>query len=451
MFWSKSSVFTEKVHFCVLALFMSFPVIDYILRNKLPIPVLSSLWDELMLAGGLVLVSVRLIFGDTGRRTRLTKPILAMVLAGAAYLILDLTTLSINIEGFRAMFQYMFVFFVAFYLTDRPEQARDLLSVLVVIGFLMALFGIYQWIVKAPMLGRWIDATEAVRTRVFSITTSPNALGSQMAMLTPIALGLFMQEKNWAKKILWLGAAGAMAVCLVFTFSRGAWLAFAGAIALTGILYDRRILIAGVIAGIIAVIFVPAVNQRIAYLFTPEYLMKSAQSGRISRWLEAYDQMRNNPLFGVGLGHFGGAVASRHYGTFYVDNYYIKTLAEMGLVGLSLFLWLILTTLKEGYVSMKRLSSPRLRFMAAGMFAGLLAIVLHNGVENIFEIPYLNIYFWLVAGLLAALPFNSVKTATGNPTAEGGSSITATEREILANDTGEESTAAGTEGGRIHG
>ncbi len=407
MFWSKSATFSEKLNFGILALFTAFPVIDYILRNKLPIPVISSLWDDFLLTGGLILVGLRILLDGPDRRTRLTKPILALVLVGVAYTILDLTSLSINIEGFRAMFQYMFVFFIAFYLTDRPANTKGLLAIAVIIGTLMALFGIYQWMIKAPMLGRWTDAAEMVRTRVFSITTSPNALGSQMAMLLPIASGLFMQEKNWLKKVLWLGAAGAMAVCLVFTFSRGAWLALAGAIAVTGILYDRRILIAGIIAAVIAVLFIPAVNQRITYLFTPEYMMKSAQSGRISRWLEAYDQMRNNPLFGAGLGHFGGAVANRHYGTFYVDNYYIKTLAEMGLVGLTLFGWLILRTLQEGYLAMKQLASPGLKFMAAGMFVGLLAIVLHNGVENIFEIPYLNTYFWLVAGLLAALPFHA--------------------------------------------
>ncbi len=407
MLWSKNSTFAEKIYFLVLAALIAFPVIDYILRNKLPIPVISSLWDDFLLLGGLILVGLRLLSGAPQRKSRLTKPILALVLVGLAYTTLDLASLSVNIEGFRAVFQFMFVFFIAFYLIDRPENIKSLLALAVAIGTLLAFHGIYQWVSKVPMPGNWVDVTETVRTRAFSIIGSPNALGSQMAMLAPIAFGLFLQEKSWPMRLLWLGAAGTMGVCLVFTGSRGAWLAFAGAIGLIGIIYDRRIILVGIIAAVIAVLFVPAVSQRVTYLFTPEYMLKSAQSGRISRWFEAYDQMRNSPLFGTGLGHFGGAVAKRSYNSIYVDNYYLKTMAEMGLLGLTLFLWLIWQTLQEGYHAMKNLHSPCLKFMAVGMLGGLVAMLLHNTVENIFEIPYLNTYFWLVAGLLAALPFTA--------------------------------------------
>lgn len=412
MLWSKSSTLFEKFYYLILLSFIAFPVVDYLLRNVIPIPLMASLLDELLLILGLALVGLRLLFGEPGNGNPLTKTILSVMLIGIAYLVLDLTSLAINFEGFRAIFQYMFVFFIAFYLNDRPENTKKLLAVAVVIGTFFALHGIYQYVAKVPMPGRWVDAGESGATRAFSILGSPNALGSQLAMLIPIAFGLFIDEKNRLRKLLWISAVGVMGICLIFTGSRGAWLALVGVIAILGILYDRRILIAGIIIALIATLFVPYVNQRITYLFSAEYMMKSAQSGRISRWFEAYDQMRNNPLFGSGLGHFGGAVAKRHYNTIYVDNYYMKTIAEIGLLGITAFLWLILRTLKEGYSAMKR-SSTGYKFMAAGMFGGLLAIVLHNGVENIFEIPYLNMYFWLIAGLLLALPVNLSKTGGG--------------------------------------
>jgi len=408
MFWSKDSSFLEKLSFLILALFLTFPVIDYIFRSVIVFPIIAALWHNLLLLFGLFLVGLRLLFGNPARSTVMSKTILTLVLMGIAYLILDMTTLSASFEGFRAVFQYMFVFFVAFYLNDRPENTKALISLAVAITTLMALNGIYQWVFRVPMPVHWVDSAETVRTRVWSITTSPNALGSQMAMMASLAIGLFLEEKIFLRKWLWLGAAGLMTLCLIFTYSRGAWLAFAGAVAIIGILYDRRILIAGVIAAIIAVFFVPPVSDRIAYLFTPEYMAKSSADGRIGRWFAAYDQMRNSPLFGSGLGHFGGAVAARrNLSNIYVDNYYMKTMAEMGLLGFTMFIWLIFRTLKQGYSSMQALTSPRLRLMAAGILGGLLAFALHNAVENIFEIPYLNIYFWLMAGLLMALPFNA--------------------------------------------
>lgn len=407
MIWSKQSSFLEKIYFLIMAAFVAFPVIDYILRNKLPIPLLSSLWDDLLLLAGLVLVGLRLLFGSPRRHTKLSKAILALVLLGMAYLVLDLTSVSINIEGFRAIFQYMFVFFIAFYLNDRPENTRALLALAVFIGSLIAIHGIYQWVFKVPMPGNWVDAGETGGTRAFSIIGSPNALGSYMAFLIPISLGLFRQEKSWLPKLLFVLAAFLMLACLVFTGSRGAWIAFAAALGVIGIIYDRRILIAGIIAAVLAIVFVPYVHQRVTYLFSAEYMTKSSQSGRIARWFDAYDQMRNSPLFGDGMGHYGGAVAKRNYNVTYTDNYYMKTLAEMGLLGLTMFLWLMGKTLKEGYLAMKNLSSSQYKYIATGMLAGLIAVVLHNAVENIFELPFINANFWLVAGLLVALPFNT--------------------------------------------
>ena len=398
--------FREKLHFFIIALFVSFPVLDFVLRNIIPIPIISSLWDELLLAAGLGLVGLQLL-SKRRRPDVLAKPIFTLILVGLAYLTLDLTTLSINIEGFRAVFQYVFVFFIAFYLVKDPAQTKMFLGLSVIIGTILAIHGIYQWIVKTPMPAGWVDTTEVVRTRVFSIIGSPNALGSHMAFLIPISLGLLMEDKNRHRKLLWLFAAAAMTVCLVFTGSRGAWLALAGAVGILGIIYDRRILVAAIALGVVAVFFVPSVSNRIIYLFSPEYMMKSAQTGRISRWFDAYDQMRNNPLFGSGLGHYGGAVAKRNFNVTYTDNYYLKTMAEMGLLGLTVFLGVILRTLQKGYQAMKRIQAPGKKFMAAGMLVGLLALVFHNGVENIFEVPYLNAYFWLLAGLLLALPWQA--------------------------------------------
>lgn len=396
---------TDKFILFLLSLLMLYPAIDFI-RNKISIPVLGSLWDELTFLSLLAMVVISLIFNRRERTSRISGGIGLLILMGIAYTVLDLTDFGVNLEGFRAVFQYMLVFFAGFYLVRDNDDAKFLLTVVLVLGALMALYGIYQYVTGAPMPARWVNAGEALKTRAFSITTSPNVLGSQMALLTPIAIGFAAAEKSWAKRLLWFLAAGVMGLCLVFTFSRGAWLAFAGALAVISILYDRRLLIAGVAAVVLVVIFVPSVSTRITSMFTPEYLEKSAGSGRIKRWFDAYDQMRLDPLFGVGLGHHGGAVANRHFGSIYTDNYYMKTLAETGLLGLSLFLWLITTSLHQAYKAWQTLTDPRWRFMAAGIFGGLLAVALHNGVENIFETPYMNTYFWLLLGLIAAMPFN---------------------------------------------
>lgn len=397
---------TDKLILTLLSLVMLFPAVDYILRNKLPIPYLASLWHNLALLALLAFVGIKIVFKAPERRSKISGAIGVLMLAGLAYTVLNVVDFGVNLEGFRAMFQYMLFFFAGFYLLDNNEDVKFLLSLAVVLGTAMALHGIYQYATHATMPAGWVDVGEAKRTRAFSILTSPNVFGSQLAFLTSIAAGLAAAEKAWAKKLLWLAAAGILGVGLIATGSRGAWLALAGGMAVIGIVYDRRLLFAGIAAAVLIAFFVPSVSARITYLFTPEYMEKSAGSGRIKRWLDAYDQMRLEPLFGAGLGHYGGAVASRNFNVPYVDNYYMKTLAETGLLGLSLFLWLIYTSLRQSYKAWQLLTDPRWRSLAAGLFGGLMAIAFHNAVENIFEVPFLNIYFWLAMGLLAGMPYN---------------------------------------------
>jgi O-antigen ligase len=209
------------------------------------------------------------------------------------------------------------------------------------------------------------------------------------------------------RRWLWAIIAVVMLAALVFTGSRGAWLAFGGAIGLALLFLNRKLFIGFIIVAVLAALFVPQISSRFEALFNPEYLAKSSENGRIQRWIGAYDQMRMNPIFGVGLGHHGGAVADRHFGTIYVDSYYFKTLAETGMLGLGVYLWLMFVLMRNSFAIWKRASGSRQFFLYGGVFIGLLAVVLHNGVENIFEVPFMNTFFWLLAGVLLSLPFIS--------------------------------------------
>ncbi|OEH85474.1 hypothetical protein BHU72_05150 [Desulfuribacillus stibiiarsenatis] len=431
-------------------LFFSFPIVDYVLRTILRIPVVSSLWDELVLFGLLTILGWRWFIGELEsrdfHRTNVSKPLLLIVLYGIALIFFNLPYFSVGLEGFRASFQYIFAFFAAFYLLREKQTIVTMIYIIVGIGLIMGLHGVYQYIAGVPMPGHWVDAGENVRTRAFSFVGSPNVLGSYMAFCVPIAIGLALShiqsffhnrklqkhreqhtknhgdshkeyitsgKKDLGLSMLFLSIAGVMGLCLLVTFSRGALLALAVSLVVVAIIiatiYDKRTIIGVLGAGVVAIglvyVLAPTVVERLLYVFSPEYLTKSAQGGRITRWLNAFDRMRHEPFFGAGLGQYGGAVGARHFGTIYVDNYYAKTLAEMGLVGISLFLWLMSSLVKNGYQAWRSVWDSSYRFLAAGLFSGLFAVILHNGVENIFEVPFMNVLFWLTAGILLALPF----------------------------------------------
>lgn len=389
-------------HMTWLYIFCFFPIIDYVLRNIIPIPVVSSLWDE----GLLVLLTAVAVWRSLlSVRTlpSIKTPLIAFIILGLGFIVLDMKYFWVNVEGFRAIYQYMAAFLIGYYFLDSQKDMGKVIRTLLIVAAIIGAYGLLQVVLKVETPASWVDSSESITTRAFSIVQSPNILGSYMAMMSPIALGFAFMEKG-KKRLFWLIIGFLMLSALLFTYSRGAWLAFAGAVALISTLLNRKLFIGLLVITLLTALFVPPVTSRITNLFSDEYIEKSSKDGRIGRWLGAYDMMRSHPSYGLGLGHYGGAVGERNFGTIYVDSYYFKTLAEMGLVGLGILLWLMGTIVRNAYQIWREQKGEKF-YMYAGLLTGILAVVLHNAVENIFEVPFMNTFFWLIVGMMLSFPY----------------------------------------------
>ena len=143
--------------------------------------------------------------------------------------------------------------------------------------------------------------------------------------------------------IIGICATGMMCLSCIFTFSKGAWGGLAVAVVIFAIFLDRRLIALMGVAGVGALLAIPSIANRITYLFTADYLAASRRAGRVIRWSKGLKLLQeSNPVLGFGLGRFGGAVAmqnkvieeTKDFSYFYMDNYYLKTLVEMGYLGL---------------------------------------------------------------------------------------------------------------------
>ena len=282
----------------------------------------------------------------------------------------------------------------------------------------VAAHGIYQYIVAAPMPSSWVASTEeSVRTRVYSITGSPNIMGSLLVLFAPMVAGIAYYSKKMWIKVLAICATGMMCLCCIFTFSKGAWGGLVVAIIVFAIFLDRRLIALMGVAGTAALIAIPSIATRITYLFTSDYVETSQRAGRMVRWATGLELLQeNNPWLGFGLGRFGGAVAMQNqvieetdgFSYFYMDNYYLKTLVEMGYIGLFFFilllvgmvLWCLRSIGRSGYTQ-----TDRTRVLAVSMFAGMCGVLMHCYFENIFEVPYMMAYFWSMAAAILYLGY----------------------------------------------
>ncbi len=386
----------------ILALFV---FINFIMRKFAGSTLLGSVWDELLLLGCLVLWGYKVVVNRKEQKykwTPLDVPLFLFIGLGITHVSLNSLDLHIGIEGLRAVVQYMFWYFLVIQLLHTREGAKKLFIGLVLVGTALGTHGVYQYVTGAEMLGNWVDSTETIRTRAYSIVYSPNVLGSVMTLFAPMALSLFFVEKDLIKKIFYLGSTFIMSLCLLVTFSRGAWLGFGVAIVFFFLMKDKRFIIPVFIGGLLIYLFVPSISNRILYMLSPAYWERSAEGGRLYRWLEGWEALKeSNIWWGLGLGRYGGAVAMNNkLSPFYMDNYYMKTLVEMGFVGLGLLFFLLYQVFIWGYRTVRLIPDRHDCTLVQGALAGLLGVMIHNFGENIFEVPTMVTYFWIVAAFI---------------------------------------------------
>lgn len=402
--------------------------LDYLLRSVLQLGLLASVWDE-----GLMLAAFAYVLWHTAMRR---APIQSRGTPVDGYLLLFIGVgfflmcavspyPSIAVDGYRAVVQYLFWFFLVTRLIEDDRDFAIFYGALVAMAVIIGLHGIYQYIIAAPIPAGWVSQTEqSVRTRVYSITGSPNIMGSLLVLFAPMVAGIAYYSRRMWVKVLAVCATGMMCLSCIFTFSKGAWGGLAVAVLVFAAFLDRRLIALMGAAGAGALLAIPSIANRITYLFTADYVEASQRAGRMVRWETGLNLLHeSNPWLGFGLGRFGGAVAMQNkiieetdvFEYFYMDNYYLKTLVEMGYIGLIFFiillLGLVLWCLRA--IGRTRLTGDdRTRVLAVSMFAGLMGVLTHCYFENIFEVPYMMAYFWSMAAAVLYLGYFRKKRQT---------------------------------------
>ena len=197
---------------------------DYFFRNIAKLAMVASVWDEFLMLAAFCYLLYRRASSGLPKLCRVT-PIDGYLLLffGIGFFLMCVISPypAVAFAGYRAVVEYMLWFFLMIRLVENDGDFMTFYYTLVLLGIFMALHGVYQYIVAAPIPAGWVSKTETgVRTRVFSIVGSPNILGSFFVLTAPMAAALAYYFKDIRLKITAWCAVCVMCFSLLFTFSR---------------------------------------------------------------------------------------------------------------------------------------------------------------------------------------------------------------------------------------
>lgn len=250
-------------------------------------------------------------------------------------------------------------------------------------GMLSSLFAVYQYI-SGNVDTMWLDTQSFsnIAGRAVSFFENPNMLGEYAMMLLPIAVALLLSAKKGRERGAWICVALATALCLVFTWARGAWLGALAAFFVFAVLYSKKT-IPFMLLCLLLVPFLPVILPESVVLRMTSIgdMSDSSTSYRFFIYKSALDMISDFFLTGIGAGSksFSSVYVSYSYSGIesapHSHNLFFQLIIELGVLGLIVFLAAMVVYIQSTVTAIKKEKDTYLRGLqlacACGAFASL--------------------------------------------------------------------------------
>lgn len=268
--------------------------------------------------------------------------------------------------------------------------------------------GVLQFLLGKSEL-RWVDLARFsdIGGRVTSFFGNPNVLAVYLLLTVPLALNLVIG----LDASLFQRALGAFALvfgllCLLWTWSRGAWLGMLLAILLFLILYSKESMALSMILAVPAGVSVGFLPRAIRNRFSSIGMLgESSIRYRLYTWRGVLRMLAEHP-FGVGIGE--GAF-SRAYASYAVSgtetvmhahNLLLRVACELGCAGVLTLFGFLLCLLLCAVSKFHRLRVGRDRLLTLSCFCALSGVLVMGLFDDIWYHFGLMALFFMVCALL---------------------------------------------------
>jgi O-antigen ligase len=265
-----------------------------------------------------------------------------------------------------------------------PSDTRKIFASATLAGVIVSVYGIAQHF-GFEFLGWNISETArniALKHRSFATLASPSFLGLYLAMLIPLAFSGSV-DAHGRVRAFWYVSIGLITICLIFTYSRAAWLGAVGGLIVwlaffkqknkgQGLFdwlkntfqYSKWALSVFILSVIIGVLLAPTGGRPSAIdraLSIADSEVGSTQV-RFKLWHSALNMITDRPILGWGSGTFryilpryaSSGMTEFERQNVSAHNDFLDRASQTGLLSLAIYLWLLVSI-----VFLRKTSSDR--------------------------------------------------------------------------------------------
>ena len=285
---------------------------------------------------------------------------------------------------------------LCWFLTSRTLNSKKEFKVLlsiVIVGFIAAVFYFYRDL-QFMDLSHFSYTVRSKMTGLF-VYLGPNHYAAFFTHFLFILIGLALFARSVFVKIIFYVVILVTGYCILFTFSRGAYAALVLGLFFVGVIKDKRILIFLVVIFLAWNVLLPeSVIERITMTQNEEGELENSAAIRVELWEIALGMFKSSPVFGNGFNSFSGK------GFHDAHNFYMKMLAELGLMGLFPFLFLLQQSFVQGWRLYRKAKDWMLKGLGLGFSACVLALAVTNMFGDRWSYVSMGSYFWVFLGII---------------------------------------------------
>jgi O-antigen ligase len=233
----------------------------------------------------------------------------------------------------------------------------------------------------------------------------PNTFGGYLLFISCLAIGLLLQNIPHGRRLALVGLVALIFAPFIYTLSRASYMAIIFSFLVFVIMSKRKLVLITTMTAIAVLIIVirpEAIVSRVEYTFQEKqpdlarifniYLDPSA-SARIFSWQDSFEAWKKNPILGRGISGHG-----------FIDGQYIRTLPEIGAIGILALLWLFWSIFKHSFSVYKKMDDELYKGLTLGFIAGFIGLATHAITANTFIILRIMEPFWFITAIIMMLP-----------------------------------------------